>query len=295
MSKYDTDYLIDQVKRRGSFPSSQNLFTNARLILMLDDELKTRIVPFLMSFHDNHFLTSTEYTGNGSTVSFKIPDDAVGGKLKDISIYYSNGEPKYNPVPRIDVQNLLYSNFGYYVEDNYAKFYPATKAPTSSDIIRMYYYKRVSDLVAVSEARQISNISGDDVDSATSLPSTFIAGAAVQIVSKKSPFKIVWTGEISSVVSNTITLDSTPTNAIVGDWLCLENQSVFPSIQVECVPLLCEAVVIKCMESMNDESGMQNAMNNYAQMEAYVKSTLSPKVDSSPKKIFAHNRLSRWL
>ena len=105
MAQYDVDYLLAQVRRRASLPTSQNLFTDAKLILMLDDELKTRIVPFLMSFQDNWFVEHQTYSGDGSTITFAIPSNAVGQKLKDVSIYQGT-TPKYSNVPRVEFENL---------------------------------------------------------------------------------------------------------------------------------------------------------------------------------------------
>lgn len=294
MAQYDTDYLIAQIKRRGSLPTSQNLFTDAKLVLMIDDELKTRIVPFLMSFQDNWFAEHYTYTGDGSTTRFAIPTNAVGQKLKDLSIWQGS-QPKYSNIPRVEFENLQYVNYGYYIEGTNINIYPPTKAPLSTDTVDMTYYKRVSNIVATSAARAISAIATVNVDSSTTLPATFIAGAEVQIVSRSSPFNILWTGEISSVAGNTVTLDSAPTTASVGDWLCLLGETVFPQVPIECIPMLCQAVVIRCMEAMNDAEGMKNAMANYQQIEYSTKSTLSPRVDSSPSKIFAANKLQNYL
>lgn len=294
MSRYDTDYLIAQVKRRASLPTSQNLFTDAKLILMLDDELKTRVVPFLMSFHDNWFAAHKTYNGDNSTVSFAIPQDAVGQKLKDVSIW-NNGTPRYSNYPRVEFQDLAYVSHGYYIEGNNIIFYPSNNAPNTGDVVDLTYYKRVSDLVATSEAREISLIAGANVDSATTLPATFVTGADVQIVSHNSPFNVLWTGSISNVSGNTVTLDSTPTNISVGDWLCLEDQTVFAQIPIECIPVLCQAVVIRCMESMNDREGLQNAVANFEQIKQSAIVTISPKVDSSPNKVMTGKTIARFL
>ena len=294
MAQYDTDYLIAQVKRRASLPTSQNLFTDAKLVLMLDDELKTRLVPFMMSFQDNWFIARQSYSGDGSTTTFAIPSNAVGQKLKDISIW-SGGTPKYSNVPRVEYENLAYATFGYYLEGTQVKFYPPSKAPATGDTVELTYYRRVSNLVGTSEARAISAISSLDIDSSTTLPSTFTTGTEIQIVSKSSPFSIVWTGEIANITGNTITLDSTPTGVSVGDWICLAGETVFAEIPIECIPMLCQSVVIRCMEAMNDREGLKNATDNFQQIQSSTLDTISPRVDSSPAKIFTGNKLMGYL
>jgi len=296
MSNYDTDYLIAQVKRRGTIPTSQSLFTPAKFVLMLDDELKTRIVPFLMALRDEWYVTTLDYTGDGTTTTYPIPADAVGSKLRDVTLWGpgNNGNLKMdNNVPRLDPNSLYDANFGFYVQNNNIIFYP--HAVENNKTIRFTYFKRVPDLVLTTDAAQISVIASNTVDTVATPPATFVNGASVQIVSSSSPFPVVFSSTITSVVGSTITFADTVTDSSVGGWVCLEGQSVFPQIPIELVPCLCEAVVVKCLEALGDTDGMQSAMANYQQMELSARSTLAPKVDGAVKKIMNRKRLMRYI
>lgn len=291
MAQYDTSYLIEQVKRRASIPTSQELFTNAKLIVMLNDELKTRIVPFLMSMRDDWYATYVEYTSDGTTKEYDIPNDAVGSKLKGISIW-ENDKMMYD-VPRLDPAALYDASHGFYVEATKIIFYP--EAPTNNKKIRLYYYKRNSDLVDTSEAGQINLVAGNDVTLALTPPATFITGADVQVVSKQSPFDVKLVTTIANVVGSVVTLTDTPTDVVAGDWLCLANETVFPQIPIELIPSLAQAVCVKCLEALGDSEGMQIAMQAYQQIEFSARATLSPKVDQNVRKIMNRKRISRYL
>lgn len=296
MSNYDTDYLVTQVKRRASMPSSQALFTPTKLVLMLDDELKTRIVPFMMAIREEWYVTTLDYTGDGTTTVYPIPSDAVGSKLRDVAIWGTgnNGNLQMeNNVPRLDPDSLYDANFGFYVQNNNIVFYP--HAVDNNKTIRFTYFKRVDDLVETTAAAQISVIASNTVDTSATPPSTFVTGASVQIISSSSPFKPVFESTISTVVGSTITFADTVTDAVVGDWVCLAGQSVFPQTPIELIPCLCEAVVVKCLEALGDTDGMQSAMANYQQMELSARSTLSPRVDGAVKKIMHRKRLIRYI
>ena len=148
--KYDTNYLIDEVKRRGAVPTSQSLFTVDKFVLMLNDELKTRIVPFLMSFREEWYVTEIDYTADGVTTEYPIPNNAVGSKLRDVSIWENNR--MYRSVPRLDPDSLYDANYGFYVKNNKIIFYP--NPIDANKTIRLSYFYRTPDLVKTTEAGQ---------------------------------------------------------------------------------------------------------------------------------------------
>jgi len=297
MSMYDSSYLIAQVKRRGSIPTSQQLFTEAKLLLMLDDELKTRIIPLMMSVREEWFLENIDYTADGTTTTYPIPSDAVGQKLSTVSLWNTTGNNgalrMVDQMPRLDPNSLYDANYGFYVQNNNVIFYPETV--TNGMTIRLAYFKRVDDLVSTSDAEQVEAIASNTIDTVSTPPATFAIGTTLQVVSQSSPFKVVFTSEITNVVGSTITFADTVTNVTVGDWLCLVGETVFPSIPIELIPILCQAVVVKCLEALGDNEGMQSAAANYQQMELGAKITLSPRVDGSVKRVMHRKRLMRYL
>lgn len=291
MALYDTSYLVDQVKRRASIPTSQQLFTVPKLVTMLNDELQTRIVPFLMSMREEWYVTEIDYTSDGSTTEYTIPSDAVGQKLRNVTIW-ENGK-MMNDVQRLDPDALYDAVFGFYIKNNKIIFYPV--APANNKVIRISYFKRSNELVETTEAGQISLVAGNDLTLALTPPTDFIIGASVQVVSHVSPFPIILTTTIANVAGSVITLTDTPTDVSIGDWLCTEGEAVFPNIPSELVPALAQAVAVKCLAALGDTEGMQIAQNEYNQIEFSARATLSPKVDGAPKKVFNRRQIGRYI
>lgn len=291
MSLYDTSYLIEQVKRRASIPTSQQLFTLDKLTIMLNDELQTRIVPFLMSMREEWYVINIDYTSDGNTTQYTIPSDAVGQKLRNVTLW-ENGRMMMD-VQRLDPDMLYDAVFGFYVENNKIVFYPV--APSTNKIIRISYFKRSNELVQTNEAGQITVITGNDLTLGLTPPTTFINGASVQVQSSKSPFPIILTTTITGVLGSVITLADTPTGVQEGDWLVLEGQSVFPNIPSELVPALTQAVAVKCLAALGDTEGMNIAQAEYQQIEFSARATLSPKIDGAPKKVFNRRQIMRYL
>jgi hypothetical protein len=291
MPAYDSSYLIDQVKRRGSLPTSQSLFTTDKLLLMLNDELKTRITPTMMAAREEWFVTDYDITADGSTKEYSIPVNAIGGKLRGVFIIDTDGRQE-KQVPRLDPDQLFDASFGFFVKNNKIIFYPS--AISQAKTIRFQYFRRADDLVATSAAGLITSVASGSVDISGTPPTTFSNGASVQIISGNSPFFPVISTTISSVAGSTINVGAT-TGATVGDWICLAGQSVFPQIPVELIPLLCQATVVRCLEALGDSEGMNSALSNYNQMEIYAKMSFLPRVDSALPKVMNRKRISRFM
>ena len=290
MPDYTTTGLIEQVKRRISIPPSQNLITTARFISILNDELQTRIVPFLMSMREEWFVTYVDYSTDGTTSEYDIPSDAVGQKLRDVQLW-QNGK-QYKNVPRLAPEQLVDSYFGFYVQNNKIIIYPDALA--SGYTLRISYFKRTNDLVSTNDAGYISTASSNQITLSTTPPATFINGAEIDIISKNSPFITKETKTISNVVGSTITF-TTNTTAVTGDYACVSGESVYPNIPIECIAMLCQSAGIRVLESLGDTEGLQIAMANYAQIEQSAKATLSPKVDGEVKRVINRRRLMRYI
>jgi hypothetical protein len=290
MPDYTTSGLIEQTKRRISMPTSQSLITTDRFISILNDELQTRIVPFLMSFREEWFVNYIDYATDGITTEYTIPSQAVGSKLRDVQIW-ENGK-QYLNVPRLAPEQLSDSFFGFYVQNNKIIIYP--NPLQTGKTLRLTYFKRLNDLVSTSSAGYITTVGSTSVSVAGTPPNTFVNGALIDIISKSSPFSVKETLEISTVVGSTINF-TTATTAIAGDYACVSGESVFPEIPSECIPMLCQSAGIRCLEALGDTEGLQIAMANYIQIENSAKATLSPKVDGEVKRVQNKRRLMRYI
>lgn len=290
MPDYTTTGLIEQTKRRISMPTSQSLITTDRFISILNDELHTRIVPFLMAFREEWFVDYDDYATDGVTTEYTISSKAVGHKLRDVQLW-DNGK-QYLNVPRLAPEQLADSFYGFYVQNDKIIIYP--NALDNGKTLRLSYFRRLNDLVSTSSAGYIATASTSSVTISTTPPATFTTNTSVDIISHNSPFSIKETLIISSVVGSTITF-TTNTTAEAGDYVCLEGESVYPEIPIECIPMLCQSAGIRILEALGDTEGLQIAMANYLQIEQSAKATLSPRVDGEVKKLQNKRRLMRYI
>lgn len=284
--------LIAQIKRRALIPTSQNLFTESDLIAMLNEELQNRVIPYILSVREDYFLTYDEYTQNGSTTEIDIPTNAIGNKINQVNIYTATSDDSFfASVPRLAVSQINDYFGGYYIQGNKIKIFPQ---PITSGQLRVYYYRRPSEIVATSRTAIISTVNTNtSIVCTTNLPANITTGAEIDIVSNNQPWDTITERTAGTVSSATINLADT-TDIQANYYVASRGESPFAQIPQDTIPLLIQAVVVRALEYMGD-NGLQAALLTYAQMESDNRNLLSPRVDAQPKKISANRRLSRYL
>ena len=124
MSGFDwsNDHLIAMIKRRCSMPTVQPLFTEQSLLDLSDEEMQTVIFPMMMSIKGDYFVTNHDVTMVADQLSYPIPSDAVGLKIKDCYWLDTDGhEHEMTLLTVYDVTNQFSSGWvglGYYIQNN---------------------------------------------------------------------------------------------------------------------------------------------------------------------------------
>jgi len=233
---------------------------------MLNEELQNRIVTYIMSVREDYLLKYNDILQDGSTKEFTIPYNAIGNKLNSVSLYDNRDSNSFNisHVPRLALSQIN-EMAGYYLEGNKIKVTPQA---FNSGYLRVYYYRRPSDIVPLTSVGLISSIVTNTSITCASLPNTITTGTEIDIVSNDSPFQ---------------TIKSVTAGTVAGSVINLSDTSDI------------ESGFYVCLEYMGDANGLQNSMLTYAQMESDNRNLISPRVDGQPKKIVSSKRLQRHL
>lgn len=194
---YNSETLIDSVKRRINVPTNQNTFTDSDILAFADEELALGLVPAIMSLHEDHLLFEQITPLATGVREYEIPYRAVGNKLYDLMFKDLNGnflpmsqttwsdEVNYNGAY---TTNLIYA---YYVRNNRIGLLP-TMNGTNTGSLRFMYYIRPSALVPSVQVAVINNI---DLLTGTitfdNLPTTFSTNTLVDFYKFKSPHTIL--------------------------------------------------------------------------------------------------------
>lgn len=278
-------------------PTNQATFLPADFLELADGEMKTVIYPLIMSIKGEYFITNFDIEMD-SCLTYPIPPDAVGLKLKDL--FYVDADGKERQVHMLnpnDAQNN-WANYtspyfiGFYIQENSVILFPSSK-PDS--ILRMKIYKRASKLVPNDEGAQV--VSVDVLNSqvtVNSVPTSWTTSDTVSVISSKPGFlTIVDQLEISLIASPVLTL-SDVTVISEGDWICLDGESTIPQITPEAIEVLAQSVAVKCLEALGDQNGAKLAQAKCDEIKGNLIRMLEPRVDAQAKSVVNRTGMKYW-
>lgn len=276
---YTTAELINRIKRNAAVPTRQPAFSNDDLLEILTDEMDSVIAPLIISINEEYFVKYLDYAISGSSGIYRVPKNAIGGKLREIKII--DGENEKN-IPRILLTEKSDYEFGFYIENNFVNV--LNYNDLGGDALRMYYYDRPGRFVEVSDCALITS-KDDATDTVTvnSVPASWTDSTTVDIIQAVPPFDKLVDESGITLVSNSIVLDSYNNDITAGCYVCESGYTCVPQIPVEAHSLLCQSAIIKVLEALNDTQGLQNAIAKYQQMERNIVNLLTPRVKGERK------------
>jgi hypothetical protein len=283
--------LIAALKIKGSFPTSDDLFSDADFLVLLNMAMDVEINPIILKLNDEYLLQSKDYTVvAGST--YRMPTRVIS--LRDLTLI--DGSGNVTQLNRLFEEDRSSNNSGYYLLRNSIEL--------SSDIVggslRMKYFARPSKLVATADCGQITSINtGANSVVVSAAPSTFINGAVIDLVQNNNPFDLLSMDQaITTVAGTTLTFASLSSDLQVGDWVCIANQSPVPLAPQELHTLLVQAALVESLSSKKDKA-FKDANEKYEMMKTNVINMLDPRVNNSSVKmrsgkIFNYFTSGRW-
>ena len=158
-----TDDLIAAVKRKISFPISQNTFSEEDIIQFANEEMFIAQVPSVLQYHEEYFVFRVQTPLVTNISRYPIPNRAIGMKLRDLM--WSDSSGNYFEMTRInsDDRAFFQRNVGanqaihkFYLEGNDVVLTPGVVGgPTGA--LNFFIYLRPNQLVANSRARTIQS------------------------------------------------------------------------------------------------------------------------------------------
>ena len=293
MADYTTTALIAAIKRRGSFPNSQSLFSNQDLIDIANDELWDTVVPWLMANREEYLVSYKDITLAANEKTIDIPQNAMGMKLRDVVVVTNPGmsqETTY-ALARTSPDEIASGNLNgsilpflsscFYIQNNQVIIWPA---PSSETIFRLSFFRRPNQLIATTSCGQVTSVDTNTNEVVLdNVPVSWTAGDTFDIISNTPAFDAVLEVDEAVVVSNPTVQLTDVTGVSVGDWVCLTGESPIAQVPLELHHLLAQAAVVKCLESQKDAEGMQLAQAKLNEMFMRFAAIVSPRVDGRLK------------
>lgn len=167
---YTSTDLISAVKRKMSFPISEQTFSEDDILKFASEEMMISQVPSVLEFHEEYYVTYAKYKIVPYQNRYAIPDRAIGMRLRDV--FWSDDQPQLGQdfgnlfeMTRImaDDKSFFQRNVGanqqiskFYIEGDTVVLVPFVTAQVTGSLL-LFYYLRPNQLVTNDRAATITN------------------------------------------------------------------------------------------------------------------------------------------
>ena len=299
---YTASGAIERLKLKA-WTSTSSALTDTQLCELLNDSLRSSVVPFLKSVRDEWFVSGSESVTPDSNGRIALPN-SVASTIRTI---WWNNNGQYVPLTRIEPegapmylgQNSVGNQpYGYMLKGYEIQLLPSN---VGSVTVRIDFMERPAEMVLEEDAGLIASHSSlaltlDEVP----LAWQETAPTTVDLISSESPFSAVASDvAVSSLVGSVLTLSGISASLVEdGFWVADVDCSPYPNVPIEFHPMLQQDVIVTLWEGLGDkrlDGGRQKLMK----MEGDLRRTMAPRTQGSARPIINPNapgmRRGRWL
>lgn len=300
---YLVDNLVTSVRNRYIQPVSQNLFQDTDIVALLDEEMRSYIVPLINSVREDNWTLNVDQAVTGAN-SYTIPVRAAGGILRDVVFVDPNGNEialsRLSPAQikatfPFGFQLPLYT-FGFYLQYDQFVPYPQQTQTATAYTLRMKILRRPNNLTLSSNCAQITAVASNII-TVSNLDTTWSTSTLFDIIQNFPLFVSISDDTVITNINtatNQITLSSAPTGLAVGMYLCPQYMSCIPQMIYEAYPMLIQRGVVALARSLGDSQGTELAEKEYEKMKVAFIGMIEPRVELSGKKIVQMNNPYSW-
>lgn len=271
--------LINALKIKGSFPTSDDLFSNDDFLVLFNMQMKVEILPIMLKLNEEYFLQYKDFTISQGA-KYRIPSRAIGTNIRDLKKIDSSGN--YTDINRLFEEDRSSGKSGFYMNRNSVEL----TNDFISDTLRMTYFARPNKLVLTTSCAQITSI--DTVLNTvvvSSAPATMSTGVLVDFIQNNNPFDLLsFDQSLVSVSGTTLEVTALPSGLEVGDWVCIANESPVPLVPEELHPVLVQSALVTTLSSKKDKALEYENKKLTEQIEA-VLTMLDPRVQNNSTKM----------
>lgn len=306
--RYTTEELLKEVRNRGVIPDTESQgWTDADLILYMNTEILTELVPRVSRLHEEFMVVTEILTLVSGDEFVPVPARAVGNSLRDVFVL-SGGARSF--LPRINREDLpAYQPVvasatgvsGYYIENTRIRIFPQISPASSVTQLEVAYRFRPSQLTLKDDSASFyRTVTARDtalntITVSDGTPPPFAMNSLVDIHGANSGSEVkVWDNEITAIVGNTLTLadpiDGSDTRGgrrlvEVGDYVCTAETAAIPMLPREVHPILVQSAICRITESIDDQEKLQMHSGTLDRMLKSMEYNLGKRVDGRPNKI----------
>lgn len=284
-SEYLASTLLDSMRDTGLLPTSDESFTSARLLAVMNAEQRLYLARLLLSAREEYQVAHASLPLVEGQTRYRIPSRAIGAKLKLVSLIDGNGD--VIPLGLATPERALKHGgpgVGYYLEGNSVVL---TGALTGS--LRLSYFRRMGRIVEASEVGEIESL---DATAGTvtlvSKPSAFTEAKSYDFVQGSPHFDTLAVEQSATIASNVLAFaEGLPEGLAVGDYVALAGETPVCQAPLELHGVLVQRAVVKVLQAKGDPKA-RDAADDLQQMRDDALSLITPRVEAAPVVIVNH-------
>lgn len=271
--------LISALKIHGSFPSSNDLFSDSDFLVLFNHQMKVEIVPMMLKLNEEYFVQYKDFTITQGA-KYRIPKRAIGSMIRDLKVIDAGGNQQN--LARLYEEDRPLNKTGYYIERNQVEL----SNDFTTGTLRMKYFGRPSTLVLTTACAEITSIdTGLNQVVVSSVPSTMTTNTIIDFVQASNPYDLLGMDyTISGVSGTTISFTTLPDDLVEGDYICIAGESPVPMVPDELHPVLIQSALCKTLSSKKDKQ-YKDEMDTLMRVKEDAINMLDPRVQNNSNKV----------
>lgn len=292
---FDSDTLIESIKRTAKIPDSQAEFTDQDLLDIANEELSTNLIAKILSKKETYYTINRDVPVTSDKTKYKLPSRSIGSKIEWVGFYSegSSNSPEelnmisYDQLVEINSNNYRTCNQRFYFE-NESVVIDTQNGTLDFDYLRFRFNIQPNKLVL---SERVSIITGIDPTGGTitvdSVPGNFASTSKIDFICSEAPNNILdYDIEIVDLSTNAgyfqVDPDDIPEQLEIGDRICLAGESDVIYAPTEFHPILANMVALRVLESNGDDT--TNVSNQLGRKLSSADSLITSRDSSSPVK-----------
>lgn len=313
---YDSAALLTGVRRDCFLATSDENWTDTRILAIADDRTLDQIAPTFKTTKQDWFQSDQVIPLVASVTAYDLPEQAMWGGADKIWIR----ETATGRIMDANGLNYIESSQRGLIQSTYAGIpsgfwsnqtqivlnAPPSTATASTYDLLVSYYRRPAQLVLTTNVVTVTSVSSVTmIASVTTIPA-YMSTNGQDAYTSGSPYRLdVWSRTLpntrlignataASVTTTGFTFISPTTAAEVatisaGDIISVHGTSKYPDMPPEAMPFLRAMVGKTIMMAQKDDAGFQAALAVQREQLANVLRGMSNRMDGSPKKLSMRN------
>ena len=302
-SDYFADEMLESTRDRCLLPASDDTLNDARLLRLMNDELRGYISALIVGVREEFILQTLDVALQDGVRLYRIPWRAVSSGIRMVSLATAEGDA--TPLERFDLEKKK-ENFGSAAGYGYGPFSRPGFFLHGDDVevafgsslgtSLRFDFHYMPELVHVESAVKIESIASDRnsfvyTDQSPGQVEQWVKDDSyadfIRLGGGNQPMGLSTHIITHDTPSRTLTLDvglTVPAGIVPGDYACNEGRSVVAPLPESLQPLLAQRTAYVALRSIGDTKAGA-ALDQLSEMKRDAVALLQPRTIGHPRKM----------